>query len=324
MKQRLLIVDCMQGIAMILVIVGHHLFPIMPEWYHQMHYYIYTFHMPLFIFISGFLIRYSYHGVNDTKEYWQYVYKKIKKFLPAYLAVGCLCIGLSKEHFSFYHYIKEVAILLISPLESEAVFLWYIYLLMIYYAISPLIIPLLRKKRLILLLSFILPWLPIQNNYFCIDYFCKFTQYYVIGMACAEYLYDIRFERKWAGMAMMLFVIFSIVHFNIIYTPVLEYALSWLGIPSVFYLSYLIKKRSSWMTLALAYISKHCFGIYLLHMFFVQSLFLLLYEYGITLDTTTAIAYIILSTVCSIIQSSICWLAINQILHYDFCRHSSL
>lgn len=326
MKQRLLIIDCMQGIAMILVIVGHHLFPIMPKWYHQLHYYIYTFHMPLFVFISGFLIRYSYHGVKGMNGYNQYISKKIKKFLPAYLAVGCICIGLGIDHFSFTQYGKEVAILLISPKDSEAVFLWYIYLLLIYYIISPWIIPILRKKRCIfvLLLSFILPWIPIQCNYFCIDYFCKFTQYYVIGMSFAEYLNDISIERKWAGMAMMLFIIFSIVHFNIIYAPVLEYALSWLGIPSVFYLSYLIKKRSSWMTLALAYISKHCFGIYLLHMFFVHSLFWLLYKYGMTLNTTTAIAYIILSTVCSIILSSICWIAIIKLLQYDFCRHSPI
>ena len=64
MAKRIIGIDVMQGIAMVLVVLGHHLFPFMPEWYMRMFYWIYTFHMPLFIFISGFLVRYSYKGVH--------------------------------------------------------------------------------------------------------------------------------------------------------------------------------------------------------------------------------------------------------------------
>ena len=59
-----MLLDLMQGLAMILVVIGHHLFPFMPEWYRALHYYIYLFHMPFFIFISAFLIRYKkYKGI---------------------------------------------------------------------------------------------------------------------------------------------------------------------------------------------------------------------------------------------------------------------
>lgn len=46
--------DIIQDMAMLLVVLGHHLFGFMSPIYGDIHYYIYSFHMPLFIFISGF------------------------------------------------------------------------------------------------------------------------------------------------------------------------------------------------------------------------------------------------------------------------------
>lgn len=63
-RKRILQLDLMQGFAMALVVLGHHLFTFLPAWYKEMHTYIYMFHMPFFMFISGFLIHYSY------KEVW--------------------------------------------------------------------------------------------------------------------------------------------------------------------------------------------------------------------------------------------------------------
>ena len=87
MAKRIIGIDVMQGIAMVLVVLGHHRFPFMPEWYMRMFYWIYTFHMPLFIFISGFLVRYSYKGVHGWNEYKGYIGKRVRKFVPPYLIV---------------------------------------------------------------------------------------------------------------------------------------------------------------------------------------------------------------------------------------------
>ena len=48
-KKRLVIIDLLQGVAMVWVIIGHHLFDFMPAIYQAIHYYIYSFHMPFFI-----------------------------------------------------------------------------------------------------------------------------------------------------------------------------------------------------------------------------------------------------------------------------------
>ena len=80
--KRLSEIDVLQGIAMILVVLGHHFADIMPPWYNTFRYYLYIFHMPVFIFISGFLIRYSYKEINTILEYKNFVIKRCKKFIP--------------------------------------------------------------------------------------------------------------------------------------------------------------------------------------------------------------------------------------------------
>ena len=112
---------------MVLVVLGHHLFPFLPAWYKSMHYYIYLFHMPFFIFISAFLIRYSFKGVDNNKEYWQYIRRKAVKFIPPYIIIGMLCILLKRPE-SINAFLTQVVCLLNNPLGSEATFLWYIYL----------------------------------------------------------------------------------------------------------------------------------------------------------------------------------------------------
>ena len=124
MTKRLIGIDVMQGIAMVLVVLGHHLFSFMPEWYKELFVWIYTFHMPLFIFISGFLIRYSYRGVNSWKEYKQYVTKRLKKFFLPFLIVGTIGTFATWNFNDVNVLLKNLLNLIISPKQSEVTFLW--------------------------------------------------------------------------------------------------------------------------------------------------------------------------------------------------------
>ena len=78
-KTRLVSIDMMVGLAMILVVLGHMSVGNEPYWYsHGLHNWIYSFHMELFLFLSAFLIRYSFKGVTTVAEYGKYVWKKLK------------------------------------------------------------------------------------------------------------------------------------------------------------------------------------------------------------------------------------------------------
>ena len=48
-------ISVMRGIASILVVIGHYLPENSPAWYETMNKFIYSFHMPLFFIISGYV-----------------------------------------------------------------------------------------------------------------------------------------------------------------------------------------------------------------------------------------------------------------------------
>ena len=53
--QRLISFDIAKAICIILVVIGHYVPDYSPQWYVGVHDVIYTFHMPLFMFASGFI-----------------------------------------------------------------------------------------------------------------------------------------------------------------------------------------------------------------------------------------------------------------------------
>ena len=62
--ERLVFIDNAKGIGIILMILGH--IPNMPEFFHS---WIYSFHMPLFFFISGYLFNEKKYFCINLKEY---------------------------------------------------------------------------------------------------------------------------------------------------------------------------------------------------------------------------------------------------------------
>lgn len=73
MEKRLDWIDCLKGLGIILVVWGHLNLPRAVEII------IYSFHMPLFFFISGYLFK------NGNRSYSDYVRKKLKSILVPYL-----------------------------------------------------------------------------------------------------------------------------------------------------------------------------------------------------------------------------------------------
>lgn len=53
--QRLVFLDIAKAICIILVVIGHYHPDNSPEWYNVIWKFIYSFHMPLFMFASGYI-----------------------------------------------------------------------------------------------------------------------------------------------------------------------------------------------------------------------------------------------------------------------------
>lgn len=68
---RLLTFDIAKAICIILVVVGHYYPDNSPGWYKNIHDIIYSFHMPLFMFASGYIYMFTksnrIHGFCSKK-----------------------------------------------------------------------------------------------------------------------------------------------------------------------------------------------------------------------------------------------------------------
>ena len=316
MAKRLIGIDVMQGIAMVLVVLGHHLFSFMPAWYKQMFAWIYTFHMPLFIFISGFLIRYSYKGVNGWKEYKQYVTKRIKKFFLPFLIVGTIGTFATWNFNDVNALLNNLLNLIISPKQSEVTFLWYIYLLFIFYCIAPIIFNAkLWIKVLLFIVAVYLSTHVIPIGYICIDWFTRYFVFFLCGAFVAKNYHKITQHKKIClSICIGSFVAFILMSIAILTgnsNSILRYLIQWLGIPTFALMSYFLK-QCSWINKALVYISVNCFGIYLLHMFFVQAGALFITNLPLDIPSWGYIIYLILSTTFSISTTALIWKLFNN------------
>lgn len=316
MAKRLIGIDVMQGIAMVLVVLGHHLFNFMPEWYRQIFEWIYTFHMPLFIFISGFLIRYSYKGVNNWKEYKQYLAKRIKKFLLPFLIVGTIGTLASWNFNDTNALLNNLLNLIISPKQSEVTFLWYIYLLFIFYCIAPIIFNAkLWIKVLLFIVALYLSTHVIPIGYICIDWFTRYFVFFFCGALVAKYYHKIKQHKKInlsIGIgSFVAFIIMSIAIFTGTSNSILVYLIQWIGIPTFALIAYALK-QCNWICKALVFVSVNCFGIYLLHMFFVQAGAILITMLPINIPSWGYIIYLILSTTLGIYITALIWKLMNK------------
>lgn len=298
---RITAIDIMQGIAMLLVVLGHHLFPFMPEWYRRMYYWIYTFHMPLFIFISGFLMRYSYKGVHSMAEYRSYVGRRFRKFALPYIMVGVACALLASLGKGVARFFLSSAMLLVAPRYSDARYLWYIYMILVFYCLAPLVFNVRGARRWALFaVALLISPLALPTKILSADYFVRFFVFFLSGALVAENCAGIRqIPKRWYVLPAVVFVGMTVLLFKYGNNAILEYAMQWIGIPACACAAWLLEKCRP-VRDALVRISQDSFAIYLYHMFIIQAGALLLTRLPWAIPSWGYIVYLLVSVTVSI------------------------
>lgn len=263
----------MMAIAITLVVVGHQSVPFAPHWYSdRLHEWIYAFHMSLFIFLSGLLVRYSYRGVKCVADYGRYVGRRFTKFFFPYLAIG-LIVAYATTGFSGGDTAEQLRSvmrnLLLYPMESEASFLWYIYLLMGYYVVVPLLFALPQRWQMVLCLASVgLPLLP-AGPMCGASLYCRYTFFFLLGIVCAQHTDELATIRTWKwGLAALPFAAWSVlsltgqapvllpVFTGLLALPACYVCARWLGL-------------AGWLRRTCRQVSEGCYWIYLLQLFVV-------------------------------------------------------
>lgn len=186
MKNRILYIDIAKAMCIVLVVIGHYVPNGCPRWWMAIHDWIYTFHMPLFMFASGFV----YMATKREESYRSFIWKKVKRLMVPYLTVSALVIALKlATESSMYVENPKTAISFVKMfyLPEAGYFLWFMWALWWMFVIVPLFKS--RKQRLVLFaVAVLLHYVPFPSTeVFCISEFKRMLVYFMLGVMMVEW-----------------------------------------------------------------------------------------------------------------------------------------
>ncbi len=277
MKKRNTYYDKLKGLAIVLVVLGHAVQDTFPDTFdqHELFRLIYSFHMPLFMFLSG-LVSYSSEKKLDLK----WLGKRAASYLLPFFAWIIIPFFFSREWHNLPAFLKEVA----KGPDRASWFLWILFL-----------------NCVLLFLIYKIKWIPaeITSIVFCVILYhlSKYFWYLGIGLLswhCVFFLSghflakhkDRFFRYRWIiGIVGTVGWLLLNPFWRRVEGPMFQdqlpalvgrfsgavvrsynYAVGFVGIAMVMLLVYLIRKLK--VSVVLEYLGKRTIEIYLLQWFF--------------------------------------------------------
>ncbi len=283
--KRIIPLDLAKGICIILVVIGHYCPENSPDWYVWIHDLIYSFHMPLFMFASGYL----YMATWKNESYGNFLLKKIKRIIVPYLTVSVLVVTLKllSQNVAYIENPvtwKTYLAILYSP--SAAVFFWFIWALFIIFMIVPLFVT--KTSRLILFfLSIILRILPFPlPEIFCLPNTKNMLVYFMLGVILVDHKALLNISLKIPSTIIYILFI-GLFYLSTSFAPntqaeifvnIVTEIIPFLGIYSVCRLSVSISHIKGYVTDWLLIAGVNSFIIYLLHTTFMGFVKAIIYK----------------------------------------------
>lgn len=180
-------IDIAKGFAIVLVVIGHFVSDYMPRGYHIVRDVIYMFHMPLFVFASGFL----YQATRRKVGYLSFIKGKFKRLIVPYFTVSVLVTGIKLATSGILPLENPVTVYSFVEIlwyPSAGFFLWFLWALWWMMVIIPWFNT--PKLRLLLLsvsliLHFVAPQFP---AIFCLDKFAEMLVFFSLGTVVSDYM----------------------------------------------------------------------------------------------------------------------------------------
>jgi len=265
-KPRLYEIQLLTGIAIFFVVAGHLASRGALEIPHYVAFkkVVYKFHMPLFMFLSGFVAFYTYRPIRNLADYWKFIKKKMFRLLPAYIIMSLVFIfgkGLINDTFE----IKDSFLnMLFYPSLSDSGYLWYIYVLFIFYLALPVLM--FFKEKLIFFLPFFFAISFMKFPMFiALQSFFWYLPFFILGgVVCLNYNSFINVLRKTGLSFFGLFVLWVLLELvGLLSIP--KQISGIIAIVGLFFLVYFIVKRQS----IFEYFGVKSFYIYLFNTMFI-------------------------------------------------------
>lgn len=314
-KRRILTVDIARALAIITVLMGHVVDS--DTMYKTV---IYSFHMPLFFFLSGFVMK---QKDTYTVAGWQdFLFKKICTIYFPYMLWGLIYAQFSFKHLAYLLYGTRETLLAAVSLSS----LWFLPVLLVAAVIVEFIgsisVRLVKQRALItafaglccLIVGFLLPHHHKYGDPLGIDIAFVAAGFMLFGQLLKNFHEKKLLHLYWIQVlccvcslgGMILFFLFVksegyVLMANAVYGNVLWFLLtSVLGICFVMSLSALIAKIAPKQKL-LPYIGCNTMGIFILHKPFVELMKELIVHFGYSYNTSWIIILITFITLCIVV-----------------------
>lgn len=175
-------IDIARGFGIILVVFGHYYNESMPEPFHVLNDFIYLFHMPLFLFISGFLCVATW---KPELSYLAFVKQKFQRLMIPYLSASVIIILIklaTQNWLPVDHPVTAMDFITILYEPSAAYVLWFLWALFWMMCISRLFSS--PKSRILLFVLSIAAYLVNKQlpQVLCLQQTAFFLMYFVGGM----------------------------------------------------------------------------------------------------------------------------------------------
>lgn len=260
-------IDFAKAIAITLVVIGHFSPEQSPFYWQCLHKVIYSFHMPLFMFASGFL----YIASSRKAGYASFLKNKFMRLMIPYFATSFIVITLkllSQGHANLENPVTMLDYFRILYSPAAGYYLWFIWALWWIFAIAGL----LRNKAqrtILFIISIILAYIPFKaTQLFCLLQAQNMLVYFMLGVMAHDYMDLIKrldVAPAWAWAAL-----FAFGEIAYIVSPamqiILKISLPYIGIIAIMALCKQIENsHCDGLKLILFKYSLYSYGIYLFH-----------------------------------------------------------
>jgi fucose 4-O-acetylase-like acetyltransferase len=203
-------VDYAKGIGILLVVYGHVLsgiknngLDISPIFFYYSDNLVYSFHMPLFFFLSGLFV---VHSFIKTMRITPFVLGKIKVIAYPYFIWSFIQVSIQILMSSYTNDVKEISDLIYIFYKPQEQF-WFLYVLFFLSVLYAILYALLRNVYLILLISII-----VYFSKFGIPIFTKNFIFFSAGAALSSYMLSLIPSKSITYSFIVFWIIFALIH----------------------------------------------------------------------------------------------------------------
>lgn len=240
-KSRLVDIDVAKGLGMLLVVFGHLVQTNSPgetHGYAVLRDAIYAFHMPFFMYLSGFVFFLTNGHEALARGYRRFVAARFDRLMLPFLAFGLLVIigkyyasRFGEVHDGVASFSQGVMDVLTNAPDNPSISIWYLIVLFSYCVITPILWRILGRKIGLLLLvaaaMIALAYLGPITERFYLARILRFFLFFAVGGVAAlrrEQYYPVLRRIAWPSLALLIVLValFGRTHYALIFCGLLS------------------------------------------------------------------------------------------------------